>query len=174
MANALLTVKAVSKFFGGIKALSNVDLLVEQGTITGLIGPNGAGKTTLFNIIAGTYNATEGNVFLDKVCIDGLPIHKRVEMGIGRTFQITRPFKGLKVIDNVMLGAHPWTIQNGVKSFFLAGLNSSYLRDQDMKSYEYALRMMKLAGIENLKDDIAGNISHGQRRLLEMARAIGR
>lgn len=172
MENSLVSVKGVSKFFGGIKALESVDLFVERDAITGLIGPNGAGKTTLFNIIAGTYSATEGSVLLDGVCIDGYPVHKRVEMGIARTFQITRPFKGMKVIDNIMVGAHPWTVKNRVKSFFLSGLNLRYLRDQEIESYEYALQMMKLAGIEDLKDEVAGNISHGQRRLLEMARAM--
>jgi branched-chain amino acid transport system ATP-binding protein len=168
----VLTVKGVSKSFGGLGALKKVDLSIEQGKITGLIGPNGAGKTTLFNIIAGIYHADEGSIFLENDCLDNLPVHKRVEKGIARTFQITRLFKSMSAIENVMVGGHPWSIRNRVGAVFSSMVNKRSVRLQHAEIYEYAVEMLKFSGIEGIKNELAGNLPHGQQRLLEMARAL--
>jgi len=166
----LLTVKNISKDFGGIRALHQVNLSVEKGTITGLIGPNGAGKTTLFNIIAGLYGQTEGSVFLENKCIDGMPTHKRVEVGITRTFQLTRPFKKMNVIENVMVGAHPWAKIG--RNILHAIVNSPSKRREEIRICESAMEMLKFVGIEKVAMELAANLPHGQQRLLEIARAM--
>jgi len=172
MEDSLLKVKEVTKYFGGLQALDKVDLCIERGLITGLIGPNGAGKTTLFNIIAGFYPPSGGNVFLDGECLNGLPVHKRVERGIARTFQITRMFKQMNVLENVMVGAHSWTTRNRAMAFLAGMLNLSSIRHQEAEILEYAVEMLRLAGIEKLAHEMAGTLPHGQQRLLEMARAM--
>lgn len=165
-----MTVKDISKDFGGVRALHKVNLSVERGMITGLIGPNGAGKTTLFNIIAGVYGQTEGSVFLEGKCIDGMPTHRRVEMGITRTFQLTRPFKKMSVIENVMVGAHSWT-RSG-RNILHVIVNSPLKRKEEIRICESAMETLKFVGIEKVARDLAANLPHGQQRLLEIARAI--
>jgi len=166
----LLTVKDISKDFGGVRALHKVNLNVEKGMITGLIGPNGAGKTTLFNIIAGLYGQTEGSVFLEGKCIDGMTTHKRVEMGITRTFQLARPFKKMSVIENVMAGAHPW-VRSG-RNILHVIVNSPSKRREEIRICESAMETLKFVGIEKVAKALAVNLPHGQQRLLEIARAM--
>ena len=172
MKGHILTVESVSKDFGGLRALNNVDLTIEKGKITGLIGPNGAGKTTLFNIIAGVYSATEGSIFFEDKSLNGLPPHKRVEMGLARTFQITRLFKGLSVLENAMVGGQPWTIKNKLGAFLASMLNLASIRHQEKKVFEYAMEVLKSVGIERIAYEMADNIPHGQQRLVEVARAL--
>ncbi|NMD17697.1 MAG: ATP-binding cassette domain-containing protein, partial [Synergistaceae bacterium] len=100
----ILRVEKMSRHFGGLKAVDNVSFHVRRGEILGLIGPNGAGKTTCFNVISGVYRPTSGQVFLDGSRIDGLPAHSIAARGVGRTFQIVRPFGGMTVLNNVMVG----------------------------------------------------------------------
>ncbi len=102
---ALLEVKGISKSFSGLRAVQNVSFEVPEGKIVGLIGPNGAGKTTCFNMIAGVYRPTAGEVLLDGERIDGRRPDEICKRGIGRTFQIVKPFAGLSVLDNVVVGA---------------------------------------------------------------------
>ena len=99
----MIFVKNLSKNFGGIKAVNNATLTIEKGTITGLIGPNGAGKTTLFNVIAGVYEPSSGEVFLETENITGLPPHELFDRKIMRTFQIAHEFSSLTVRDNLMM-----------------------------------------------------------------------
>lgn len=165
-----MTVKDISKDFGGVRALHKVNLSVGRGMITGLIGPNGAGKTTLFNIIAGLYRQTEGKVFLEGKCIDGAPTHRRVEMGITRTFQLTRLFKKMSVIENVMVGAHSW-VRSG-RNILHVVFNSPSKRKEEIRIYESAMEMLKFVGIEKVAKELAANLPHGQQRLLEIARAM--
>ncbi len=100
--DVLLTLKGVSKDFGGLRALNRVDLGLKKGVITALIGPNGAGKTTLINIISGVYGLSEGSVLFEGKSIDGLRSHEIAGMGISRTFQLTKLFGGMSVLENVM------------------------------------------------------------------------
>jgi branched-chain amino acid transport system ATP-binding protein len=165
----LLKVKDVSKNFGGLRALDKVDLTVEEGKITALIGPNGAGKTTLFNIITGIYPPSEGNVFFMEKPIVGLSTHKIVEMGMVRTFQLTRLFKSMTVLENAMVGRHTKVTSSNLLRIVI---NSPLVRHEEVKTKEYAMEMLKLAGIEQQANEIAGNLPHGQQRLLEMARSM--
>ena len=169
MSHLLLNAKGVSKYFGGLRALSSVDLAVMKGTITTLIGPNGAGKTTLINIISGTYNASEGCVFLDDKQINGLRPHKIAEMGIARTFQLTKLFGEMTVLENVMVGAHHWARKC---SFFRTVFYSPSARREEAEIYNHAMEILKLIRIEKLAREKAVNLPHGQQRLLELARAI--
>ena len=102
---SLLNVRGLTKRFAGLVALSDVSFELERGEILGLIGPNGAGKTTLINMISGTLSATDGDVTFDGCDLKRLPAYRRARLGIGRTFQIMRPFPGLSVLDNVAVGA---------------------------------------------------------------------
>jgi branched-chain amino acid transport system ATP-binding protein len=172
MKDLILTVESASKNFGGLRALNRVNLTVEKGKITGLIGPNGAGKTTLFNLIAGVYPATEGNIFLEQTCLNGLPPYRRVEMGLARTFQITRLFRGMSVLENAMVGGQPWTTRNTVKACLAAMLNLPSIRRYEKDVYEYSMEVLKLAGIEGIAGELAENLPHGQQRILELVRAL--
>ena len=129
----LLNVKDVTKDFGGLRALENVNMNFEEGKITALIGPNGAGKTTLFNIIVGVYPLTEGSVFFRDKRIDGLPTHKIVKEGIARTFQLPKLFKKLTVLENVMVGRHLRTPES---TFFPVALNLPRVRRDEVRTYE--------------------------------------
>lgn len=169
MSDQLLTLKGISKDFGGLRAVNRVDLTVKEGRITALIGPNGSGKSTLINIISGVYAATEGNIFFEGKCIDGLPTHKIVEMGIARTFQLTKLFKGMTVLENAMMGGHSWAKAG---NFFPIVLNRPSVRNEEKVVYEYAMEMLKLAGIQDRASDMARNLPHGQQRLLELARSM--
>src|SRR5437588_10072302 len=104
--SALLEVRGLTKRFGGLTAVHDLDFEVREGEILGVIGPNGAGKSTTFNLIAGTYPATEGDVRFAGERILGLPPHRIAARGVMRTFQHNRPFAGMPVIDNVLVGAH--------------------------------------------------------------------
>jgi branched-chain amino acid transport system ATP-binding protein len=165
----LLTLMGVSKHFGGVKALQDVDLTVEEGKISALIGPNGAGKTTLFNVITGVYPPTEGKVYFEEENIDHLPTHKRVELGMVRTFQLTRLFKRMTVLENVMVGRHIKATRSG---FWRVITNAPRVRRQEAEIYQYAMEMLQLAGIAYKAREQAGNLPHGQQRLLEMARSM--
>lgn len=165
----LLTLKGIVKYFGGLKVLDKVDMTVEEGRITALIGPNGAGKTTLFNIIAGVHEINEGSIYLEEKRIDSLPPHKIVKEGISRTFQITKVFPKMTVLENVMVGRH---IRATASTLFPTVLNLPRVRREEIRVREYAMETLKLAGIDEHAQELAGNLPHGQQRLLEMARAL--
>ncbi|HEX4206596.1 MAG TPA: ABC transporter ATP-binding protein [Ktedonobacteraceae bacterium] len=152
----ILEVQAASKSFGGIQALNNCSLAVGQGTITGLIGPNGSGKTTLFNVITGHERIDTGEIrFGDRVITDEKP-DKVFGLGIGRTFQLTRIFPRLTVLENMHV-ALPRNIQ---------GLLKHWGSSQEQRQ---ALDLLDFMGLTRLKDEPAGNLSYGQKKLLEFA-----
>ena len=169
MKDVLLNMEGVSKDFGGLRAVNEVDLTVEKGKITALIGPNGAGKTTLINIITGVYPPSKGNVFFEEKRVDHLPTHRIVEMGLARTFQLTKLFKEMSVLENVMVGGHSWTKEGG---FLPVVLNRPSARREEMEVYEYAMKMLKLVNLEKLANEPAASLPHGQQRLLELARSL--
>jgi branched-chain amino acid transport system ATP-binding protein len=169
MREDLLVLKNVTKYFGGLRALSRVDLSVREGTITALIGPNGAGKTTLINIITGVYRLSEGTVLFRGRPIEHLPTHEIVEMGLIRTFQLTKMFKGMTVLENVMVGAHSWARQG---KFLPIALNRGSVREEEEEVREYAMEMLRLLRLEKLSGESAANLPHGQQRLLELARSM--
>jgi neutral amino acid transport system ATP-binding protein len=154
---SLLEAQNISKAFGGIHALDTCSITVEQGTITGLIGPNGSGKTTLFNIITGYEKVDEGTVRFSGQTITNLTPDKVFRLGIGRTFQLTRIFPRLTVMENMHVAAQ----REGARA-----LLSRWSSTHEQKR---ALELLDFVGLTNLKDMQAGNLSYGQKKLLEFA-----
>lgn len=166
----LLETKKLTRAFGGVVAVQNVDFVCESGLITGLIGPNGAGKTTLFNNITGLDKPTSGDVLFCGDKITGLPAYKIARKGIARTFQNIRLFKELTVLENVLLGLHFGT---GVSFRLGAALNSFVRLEKEKKemltkAYKW-LDFMNLRGVAN---EMAKNLPYGLQRELEIARAL--
>lgn len=165
---ALLELKNVSKVFGGLKAVSNVDLKVEEHQIAALIGPNGAGKTTVFNMITGAYKVSEGNILFngESICQD--KPHVIVEKGIARTFQNIRLFKKASVLENVMTGFHCKT-KTGMLNIIY---NPRMTRKENAEVREKSLEILRFLGLEDVKDLPASSIPYGHQRLLEIGRAL--
>jgi len=154
--------------FGGIRAVDDVSLTIEAGRITGLIGPNGAGKTTLFNVIAGHYQPTAGRVLLDGADITGLAPHQLFAKGLLRTFQIAHEFATLTVRENLMMVPPR---QSGET------LLGTWLRPGQVRAEEEAVRakaddVIRFLQIEAVADELAGNLSGGQKKLLELGRTM--
>jgi neutral amino acid transport system ATP-binding protein len=154
---SLLEVQTVSKAFGGIQALSNCSIAVEQGTITGLIGPNGSGKTTLFNVITGYEKVDTGTVRLNGQSITNATPDTVFSLGIGRTFQLTRIFPRLTVLENMHIAAR----RERIKALF-----SRWSLTHEQRQ---ALELLDLVNLSSHKDAPAGNLSYGQKKLLEFA-----
>ncbi len=155
--SVLLEAKNVSKAYGGIRALDTCSISVEQGSITGLIGPNGSGKTTLFNVITGYERVDAGDIRLAEATITNQPPDKVFQLGVGRTFQLTRIFPRLTVMENM----HVAVQRKGTRSL-LSRWSSSHEQRR-------ALELLDFVGISGLKDMPAGNLSYGQKKLLEFA-----
>jgi len=164
----LLEVTQITKRFGGLRALDAVDLAVQSGQVKGLIGPNGAGKTTLFNIITGFLTAEEGEVSLAGERVMGLPPHALARRGMARTFQKVKLFRGMTVLDHVMVGCHHRT-RAGIVAVVL---NPRWARDEERQIRAQSLEMLRLVGLEASQDELAINLPFGQQRLLEIARAL--
>jgi branched-chain amino acid transport system ATP-binding protein len=165
---SILTVRKVSKSFGGLTAVNNMSLEVTPGTITGLIGPNAAGKTTLFNLIAGLYKSESGAIYFGEERIDGLSPHSIFHKGISRTFQISRELKLMTVLENLML-VPPGQIGENLLNTWLRPWR---VRTQERELKEKALEALRFVNLIDLKDEFAGNLSAGQKRLLELARTM--
>jgi len=166
MSAPILQVEKLTKQFGGLTAVHDLDFDVREGEILGMIGPNGAGKTTTFNVIAGTFPATSGEVRFAGQSILGLAPHRIAERGVMRTFQHNRPFAGMPVIDNVLVGAH---------THFGAGLWSLVLglaRTEEHEKRRRAEELVQFVGLGELRDADVTTLSFGQGRLLEIARAL--
>jgi branched-chain amino acid transport system ATP-binding protein len=154
--------------FGGLVAVKNFDIDVEEGRIVSLIGPNGAGKTTCFNIVTGFYRPTEGRVLFGNRDITGLPPHKICEAGIARTFQNIRLFGPETVLQNVMVGCHvrqkaPW---------WAAPFELPLHRREERQIREKSLDLLKVLGLAHLASERADSLPYGAQRRLEIARAL--
>ena len=164
----MLTIQHLEKWFGGIHAVNNVSLTFETGKITGLIGPNGAGKTTLFNVIAGLHFPTSGKVFLEEEEITGLPPHQLFARGVLRTFQVAHEFSTLPVRDNLMMVPPQQTGERLLNVW----LNSKKVKQEEEQLKEKAKEVLSFLNLEMLTDEPAGNLSGGQKKLLELGRCM--
>jgi len=174
MNNPVLNVNAVSKDFGGIRALDEVDLVVGDKEIVALIGPNGAGKTTFFNCITGIYTPTSGDVLIDPkaegraVRINGKKPNIVTELGMARTFQNIRLFQSMTALENVMIGTHCRT----KSSIWGAISRNKSTREEEQAIIEKAYELLKLVDLEEYVNELAANIPYGKQRRLEIARAL--
>ena len=164
----MLVIDKLSKRFGGLHAVNACCFDVADGTITGLIGPNGAGKTTLFNLLTGFIRLDSGRVYLDSLDITGLPPHRIFRSGICRTFQIPRELKGMTVVENLML-VPPRQIGERLLNPFV---RPAAVRRQDAEIRRKALEVLEFLELSAVADDLACNLSGGQKKLLELARTM--
>ena len=164
--NAILEVRGLTKRFGGLTAVHDLDFDVREGEILGMIGPNGAGKSTTFNLIAGTYPASAGDVRYAGERLLGLPPHRIAARGVMRTFQHNRPFAGMRVVDNVLVGAHT-RFRRHLWSIVFGGAHDEEIRQRDR-----ALELVRFVGLGEHAHADVGTLSFGQGRLLEIARAL--
>ncbi len=165
---SLLEVCDITKIFGGLVALNEVDFTVEKGSVVGLIGPNGAGKTTVFNCITGNYVPESGDILFRGKSIRGKKPHKVVELGIARTFQAIRLFGKLSVLENVLAGRHC-----RLKSGLLSSLfHTPAQRREEEAAVERCLQELHFVGLDRVWQEEAGSLAYGSQRLLEIARAL--
>jgi len=165
---ALLECKSLGIQFGGLKAVDNFNVSIEEGSLYGLIGPNGAGKTTVFNLLTGVYKPTVGSIKLNGSIISGLKPVQISKLGIARTFQNIRLFSNMTVLDNVKVALHN-EIRYSLLSDFLHDFNYSKKEALMDEKAEDFLKVFELDEFKNLK---AGNLAYGQQRKLEIARAL--
>lgn len=164
----MLRVEDLNKTFGGLQAVRNCTFEIAEGTITGLIGPNGAGKTTLFNMIAGEHRPTSGRIIYCGEDIAGLPTHKMFHRGIVRTFQIPHEFARMTVLENLMVVPPNQPGEHIFNNWF--GVGGVKKREAEVR--ERAEAALEFLSIAHLRDEQAGNLSGGQKKLLELGRTM--
>ncbi|OPJ55959.1 ABC transporter ATP-binding protein [Alkalithermobacter paradoxus] len=164
----ILKIKNITKQFGGLTAVGNVDFEVEKGSIFGLIGPNGAGKTTIFNLITGIYKITDGEMLFEDKRIDNLQPFQVAECGITRTFQNIRLFKKLTTYENILTACH----NNSNYSLVDSIMRNKKFKTEESELIKQADELIKIMGLWDRKDDIAGNLPYGLQRRLEIGRAL--
>ncbi|HIC41638.1 MAG TPA: ABC transporter ATP-binding protein [Pelagibacterales bacterium] len=164
----MLEIKNIQKNFGGLVAVNNASMNVTKGSITGLIGPNGAGKTTLFNIIAGNLHSDLGEVYLEKEKISDLKAHELFEKGVLRTFQIAHEFSTLTVLENLMMVPGNQFGENLLYSWF----KNSIVSKQEEEIRAKAIAVIDFLNLNHLTQEVAGNLSGGQKKLLELGRTM--
>lgn len=166
--STMLDLVNISQRFGGLLAVSEVDLHVDENEIIGLIGPNGAGKTTIFNIITGIYKPTEGDVFFMGKKITGQKIHQITKAGMARTFQNTRLFNNLTVLENTQIGHHICTRSD----LFSAAFRLPKRNRAEKASIQKCMELLELTGLVQCADNQAGSLPYGSQRRLEIVRAM--
>lgn len=165
---AMLEVTELGISFGGLRAVDELTLGIEQGGLVGLIGPNGAGKTTVFNMLTGVYQPTDGGIRLDGSNLVGKKPHEISQLGVARTFQNIRLFHKLSVLDNVKLGLHnkmPYSLLESL-------LHLGTYRKKEREMNERALEILAVFGLDSVADYNAANLPYGKQRKLEIARAL--
>ncbi|MFP7671943.1 ABC transporter ATP-binding protein [Marivita sp. S0852] len=168
MADPVLHIDGLTRDFGDFRAVDDVSLTIQAGTITGLIGPNGAGKTTLFNVLTGMLPPTAGRVFLNGQDVTSKAPDKLFALGMGRTFQIPRPFAKMSVLENVMLAP----LAQAGERLWGPFLSAGKMRDQEAAIRKKAMEVLDFVTLALLADQAAGQISGGQMKLLELARIL--
>ena len=161
----MLELRAAARHFGGVRAVDGLDLEVKQGEIFGLIGPNGSGKSTAVNVVAGLFPLTSGEIRFKGRPMEGLPAHKRLQLGIARTFQNIRLFGQLSVWQNI------WVAQNSPEDRARRGFFARWLGGQKSVRGEIS-ELLEFSGLAARQDELAGNLSFGEQRRLELARAL--
>lgn len=164
----LLKVENLSKAFGGLKAVSNLNIELAEGELIGLIGPNGAGKTTAFNLLTGVYEPTEGKILFKGEDVGGMKPYQITHKGMARTFQNIRLFSDLSVIDNVKIAYHQHSTYSTLSSIFR--LPSYYRGEQEMEIK--AMEILKIFNLDGKAGEVAKNLPYGEQRRLEIARAL--
>lgn len=164
----IIEVQRVNKAFGGLQVINDCSIQVEKGSITGMIGPNGAGKSTLFNLIAGALIPDSGRVLLDGEDITSLSANQRFHKGLLRTFQIAHEFSQMSALENLMM-VPP---QQAGESLFSAWLKPGLVRQQEEEVRRRALEVIDFVGLHHVRNELAGNLSGGQKKLLELGRTM--
>lgn len=164
----ILEIENVSKSFDGHFAVKNCNLELEAGVIAGLIGPNGAGKSTLFNIIAGVYQPDRGCVRLNGNDVTGLPAHEMFAHGLLRTFQIPHEYSHMSAIENLLMVPAAQAGERLANALF----RSSVFRTQEQELRQKALKILDFLGMSHVANELAGNLSGGQKKLLELGRTL--
>jgi branched-chain amino acid transport system ATP-binding protein len=164
----ILEIIGLTKNFGGLTAVSNIDMKVNDGEVLGLIGPNGAGKTTFFNLVTGVIRPTKGKVVYKGKDITGKKSHEIAELGVGRTFQLNPLFPNFTVLENVLYSFQLRPCSSLLDTFF----NSPTYRNNEAYIMEQSLEILNLVGLYKVKDELAKNQPHGYQKMLGVARAL--
>ncbi len=165
---SLLKTENIGITFGGLRAVSNFDITIEQGELVGLIGPNGAGKTTIFNMLTGVYLPTEGRITIGKQLVNGKKPYQIVNLGLGRTFQNIRLFSDLSVIDNIKIAFHKDMSYNSVTAIFR--LPKYWKEEREIT--DKAMELLALFDMQADANNLAKNLPYGKQRKLEICRAL--
>ncbi len=164
----ILEIENLSKYFGGLAAVSDCSLKIKKGSITGIIGPNGSGKTTLFNLIAGNLKSSQGKVFFNSEDVTDVPSYELFSKGILRTFQIAHEFSNLTVLENLMMVPGNQSGENLVTAL----LNPKLVEKEEEKIKKKAFEVIEFLNLRHLANELAGNLSGGQKKLLELGRTM--
>lgn len=164
----MINLRNVALHFGGLRAVDGASFDIQKGTITGLIGPNGAGKTTLFNLVAGVFAPSAGNVILDGENVTGMKPHQLFKKGLLRTFQIAHEFSSLTVRENLMMVPGNQCGESLMNTWF----NRGRVAEEEERIAEKADEVIDFLNLGHLRDEQAGNLSGGQKKLLELGRTM--
>jgi branched-chain amino acid transport system ATP-binding protein len=164
----VLTTTKLCKRFGGLNAVSNLDLSIEQNTIHSIIGPNGAGKTTAFNVITQNLAPSSGEVVFDGELLNGFTPDRVAAAGISRTYQNIRLFRNITAIENLLVGMH----MHLKSHWWGAILNTKHTRDDEAAAQEEAVKLLQFVGLRGRGDILARNLAYGEQRRLEIGRAL--
>jgi branched-chain amino acid transport system ATP-binding protein len=164
----LLVAEGIRKEFGGLVAVSELDFTIPERSIVSLIGPNGAGKTTFFNMLTGVYKPTDGRIVFDGNDVTGKPPHAITKLGIGRTFQNIRLFPQMTALENVLVGMHS-RLKGGILGSIFG---SPRVRREEREAHDRARELLRYSGLGRVDRDLARNLSYGDQRRLELARAL--
>ena len=164
----ILQIDNLSKYFGGLAAVSNCSIKIKKGSITGVIGPNGSGKTTLFNLIAGNLKTSKGTVLFNNEDITDVPAYELFSKGLLRTFQIAHEFTNLTVLENLMMVPGNQSGEKLTNALF----NTKIVNEEEKKFKQRALEVIEFLNLTHLSQELAGNLSGGQKKLLELGRTM--